>query len=79
MNEFLVDTIICINLKCMIQRAKIKEFIWLYSIHDLTNRKCKKKNPTRISKQIQQSCRIKAQYTKINYIYTCEQWSILIN
>ena len=27
----------------MIQRAKIKEFILLYSIHDLTNRKCKKK------------------------------------
>ena len=27
----------------MIQRTKIKEFILLYSIHDLTNRKHKKK------------------------------------
>ena len=42
-NEILIDTVICINLNCMIQRAKIKEFILLYSIHDLTNRKCKKK------------------------------------
>ena len=27
MNEIMIDTIICINLKCMTPRAKIKEFI----------------------------------------------------